>query len=187
MLLSQLIGKEIAVGNIPRGSVKGVGISLKTHDVKYLLCAGTTPSRALFAIPVNSVTSFGERLLLPRLRPTFPKHCACLFLHLPVYSYYGEHLGNLQEVTLHSFIATTLRTDKGFTLPISAVTACSDAILLKREQLFPLGQRVPAPILSTVSGKKEGVVTKPVLHAAIKQNALIKLTLSLPPFSIETL
>ena len=187
MLLSQLIGKEIAVGNIPRGTVKGVGVSLKTHAVKYLLCAGNTPSRALFAIPINSVTSFSERLLLPRLRPVFPKHCACLFLHLPVYSYYGEHLGHLQDLSISNFTATTLRTDKGFALPISAVTACSDAILLKKEQPFPLGQRVPAPILSSVSGKREGVVTKPVLRAAIQQNALIKLTLSLSPFSIEAL
>lgn len=185
MLLSQLIGKEIVVGNTPRGSVKGVGISLKTHAVKYLLCAGTNPSRALFAIPINSVTSFGEHLLLPRLRPVFPKHCACLFFNLPIYSCYGEHLGHLQEVTINHFTATTLHTDKGIILPISAVNACSDAILLKREQPFPLGQRVPAPILSTVSGKREGVVTKPVLRAAIQQNALIKLTLSLPPFSIE--
>ena len=34
MLLSQLVGKEIAVGNTPRGVVKGVGVSPKTHEVK---------------------------------------------------------------------------------------------------------------------------------------------------------
>ena len=184
MLLSQLVGKEIAVGNTPRGVVKGVGVSLKTHEVKYLLCAGESASRALFAIPITAIEDLGEKITLPRLRPAFPKHCACLFLNLPIYSYLGEHLGNLQDLALRNFIATTIYSSKGATLPITAVSACSDAILLKKEPLYPLGQRIPAPILSLLSGKTDGVVTKPVLRAAIKKNALIKLTLSLPPFSI---
>lgn len=187
MFLSQLVGKEIAVGKNPRGIVKGVGVSLKTHNVKYLLCAGENASRSLFAIPVSAVESLGERILLPRLRPVLPKYCACLFLNLPVYSYEGENLGLLQDLTINSFIATTLLTDKGITLPISAVTACSDAVLLKKEQPYPLGQRIPAPTLFRITGKMEGVVTRPILRTAIEEKSLIRLTLSLPPFSVHNL
>ena len=144
MFLSELTNKEIFVGKNPRGIVKGVAISLKTHEVKYLLCANAKTSRAIFAVPIRAVVSVDERIYLSRLRPVLPKHCACIFLQLPVYSFEGEHLGALQELSLQSFVATTLFTDKNISFPVSAILACSDAVLLKKEQPYPLGQRIPA-------------------------------------------
>lgn len=185
MFLSQLVDKEIIVRKSPRGIVKGVGISLKTHKIKYLLCAESTASRAIFAISINTVIEFGEHIVLQSLRPVLAKHCACIFLQLPVYSFEGEYLGALEDVTMNDFIATTLRTDQNVTIPINDVAACSDALLLKKEQPYPIGQRIPAPFLSTITDKSDGVITRPILRAAIEKNTLIKLTLSLPPFSLE--
>lgn len=185
MFLSELTNKEIFVGKNPRGIVKGVAVSLKTHEVKYLLCANAKTSRAIFAIPLRAVVSVGECVQLSRLRPVLPKHCACIFLHLPVYSFEGEHLGSLQELSLQSFVATTLLTDKKVSFPVSAVLACSDALLLKKEQPYPLGQRIPAPFLPLLTEKEDGLVTKPILRTAAQKNSLVKLTLALPPFSIE--
>ena len=187
MLLSAFIDKEIFIGKTPRGIIKGVGVSLKSYAIKYLLCASPNAPRAIFAVPVNAIEEIGENVRLSRLRPVFPKRCACIFLRLPVYSSEGAYLGSLQDLTIKNFVATTLFTDKNVIFPISAVSGCTDAILLKKEQPYPLGQRIPTPFLSVVTEKTEGVVTKPVLRAAIKKNALIKLTLSLPPFSIDSL
>ncbi|MBO5277801.1 MAG: hypothetical protein J6K86_05315 [Clostridia bacterium] len=187
MFLSELTNKEIFVGKNPRGIVKGVAISLKTHEVKYLLCANAKTSRAIFAVPIRAVVSVDERIYLSRLRPVLPKHCACVFLQLPVYSFEGEHLGALQELSLQSFVATTLFTDKNISFPVSAILACSDAVLLKKEQPYPLGQRIPAPFLPLLTEKEDGVVTKPILRVAAQKNSLVKLTLALPPFSIGKL
>lgn len=187
MFLSQLAEKEIFVGNTPRAIIKGVGVSLKTYKIKYLLCAETTASRALFALSINGITSFNMPILLPRLRPVLAKHCACVFLGLPVYSFDGEYLGNIQDLAIDNQAATLLYTDKEITLPISSVAACSDALLLKKEQPYPLGQRIPAPFVPALSEKYGGIVTKPVLRAALEKNSLIKLTLSLPPFDLNSL
>jgi hypothetical protein len=185
MFLSELINKEIFVEKKPRGFIKGAAISLKTYEVKYLLCANTKNDRATFAVSLHAVESVSECVQLTHLRPVLPKHCACIFLHLPVYSFEGAYLGALQDISLKSFVATTFLTDKNISLPCCAIWACSDAVLLKKEQSYPLGQRIPAPFLSVVTTKAAGFVTKPVLRAAMQRNSLIKLTLSLPPFSIE--
>ena len=183
MLLSELIEKQIIVQKQPRGVVKGVGISLKTHAVIYLLCAESAASRPLFALSANAVSDFDESIVLPRLRPLLPKQCACIFLGLPVYSYEGAFLGNVTDLAMQNLTASTLFTDQNAAIPIACVAACSDALLLKKEQAYPLGQRVPAPMLSSVSEKTGDVVTKPILRAAIEKKSLIKLTLALPPFS----
>ena len=187
MFLSQLIEKEIRVGNTVRGVVKGVGISLKSYEVKYLLCAGLSATRPSFAISIRSVTDRGDYLSIPRLRPLLPKYCACIFFNLPIYSFEGEYLGELNDLTINNFVATSLSTNKDTTFPISSIAACTDAILLKKEQPYPIGQRIPAPLLPQVTNKADGVVTKPILRAAIQKSSLIKLTLSLPPFFIESI
>ena len=38
-----------------------------------------------------------------------------------------------------------------------------------------------------ITEKTDGVVTRPILRAAMQKSALIKLTLSLPPFYIDKL
>jgi hypothetical protein len=160
-----------------------VGISLKTHAVKYLLCANQPSARAQFALPVSAVVSIDESVALSRMRPVLPKNCACLFIGLPVYAYDGAYLGKITELEIKNFIATIFYTDTGFDFPVSVIAACSDAVLLKKEQVYPLGQRIPAPFLSKISSKADGVITKPILRLAIQQSSLVKLTLSLPPFS----
>ena len=185
MFLTQLVNKEIWAGEMPRGVCQGIGISLKTQAVKYLLCSSSPTSRAQFALPVSAIKYVGDRIILSRLRPVFPKSCACLFLHLPVYAYDGAFIGEVEDVEIEEFVASTLFTSGGEGYPVNAISACSDAVLLKKELPFPLGQRIPAPVLSRLTGKTEGLVTRPLLRAAIQKNALVKLTLSLPPFDLD--
>ncbi len=185
MKLTDLINKEIVVGKSVKGYCRGVAISLKSYAVKYLLCASAPYSEADFALSVGSVKEIGEQIVLSSLRPLLPKNSAKIFIHRPVYSADGVYLGKITDLTLRDFTATHLFTDQKERYPVSAVVASQDALLLKREQPFPLGHRIPAPVLSLFTDKKDGLVTKPVLRTAIGQGALLKLTLALPPFQAE--
>lgn len=184
MLLSDLIGKPVVVAATARGVCLGVGISLKNYAVKYLLCS-SAPNRDKvdFCVNVSAVEKIGDALFLHRLRPVFPKNCAQITKNLPVFSYDGSFLGSLLDLEIQNFTTTRLITSKKV-FPITALAACSDAVILRKEQPFPLGQRVPAPLVSSFSDKKEQLVTKPLLRAAIEKRALVKLTLSLPPFNV---
>ncbi len=183
MFLKDFTGKEIIVGKTSKGICRGVGISLKTHDVKYLLCASLSSGNADFCISASSVQMVGEQIALSHLRPLCPKNCAKVFVGSPVYSFDGVYLGKIRDLAMQGFTATRLFTDRNTVYPITAVTASQDAILLKRGQPFPLGQRIPAPLLSHFGDKKDGVITKPVLRSAIGQGRLIRLTLALSPFA----
>lgn len=187
MYLSEFENKTLILRSAPRGVCRGVGVSLKTFSVKYLLCASlSNPTKdADFCLPLEAVESIDECISLSRLRPVFPKSCARLFLGLPVFSQDGVYLGKLTNVQFEGFIATKLFTDQNDFYPISSVIACSDAVILRKNVPFPLGQSVPAPVLSKINGKKDGLVTKPLLRAAIQKGALVALTLSLPPFSLQ--
>ena len=187
MLLSQLVQKPIVVDGNVRGVCLGVGISLKTYAVKYLLCS-SSPARSKtdFCVNLSAVTKIDEAVFLHRLRPVFPKNCAQITMRLPIFSFNGGALGFLQDLEMQNF--TVLRffsENKAF--PISAVAACSDAVILRKEQPYPLGQRVPAPFLLYFKDVARPIVTKSVLSTAIRERALIKLTLSLPPFSLNFL
>ena len=185
MKLSDLYAKNIYVGKTLRGACRGVALSLKSYAVKYLLCASaSTQSSADFAVNISAVQEIKESISLHRLRPVYPKSCAKLSLGAPVYSFEGGYLGELEDLEMRDFIATRLFTSQGEVYPITAVYACSDAIILRKEQPFPIGQRIPAPILPLFSNKTEAVVTKPILRAAMQKRALIKLTLALPPFNL---
>ncbi len=183
MFLSDITNKTLSLNKTPRGVVKGVGISLKTYAVKHLLCGNSQSARTHFALPVSAIESIEESIVLSRMRPVLSKNSACLFIGLPVYAYDGAYLGKITELEMKNFIATVFYTDAGLDFPVSVIAACSDAVLLKKEQPYPLGQRIPAPFLSILLGKKDGVVTKPVLRSAMQKSSLVKLTLSLPPFS----
>ena len=185
MFLSHLVNKEIYTGKTPRGVCLGVGISLKNQAVKYLLCANAPNARAQFAVPVSAVERVAETIQLSRLRPVLPKNCVCLFPDIPIYAYDGTFLGNVVDLEMTEFVATVLYTDGNEDFPASAIAACADAVLLKKEQPYPLGQRIPAPFLPLFTDKADGVVSKPLLRSAIRKNTLIKLTLSLPPFSLD--
>jgi sporulation protein YlmC with PRC-barrel domain len=186
MKLSDLCEKSIYTNKAFQGICRGVGLSLKSHAVRYLLCASTpTQMGTDFSVGVNAVTEVNERILLSRLRPASPKGCAKIAIGLPVYSFEGGFLGMVTDLDLFDFTATTLYTDRGDSFPITSIFACSDAVILRKEQPYPLGQRIPAPLLSLVTDKSDGVVTKPILRTAIEKGSLVKLTLALPPFSFD--
>lgn len=182
MFLSELQNKPILAGNRQRGICLGIGISLKNQAVKYLLCSSNVAlSNATdFSVNVSAVEDVNEHIVLSRVRPVFPKNCAKLFIGLPVYAFDGAFLGNLKDVELNGFTATRLFTDSTW-YPATAVCACSDAIILRKEQPFPIGQRIPAPTLFHFSSNAS-LVTKPLLKEALKEGKLIAFTLSLSPF-----
>ena len=188
MLLSDLTQKPVYVGKTFRGVCLGVAVSLKTYAVKYLLCSSNpkpNSSHADFAVAVSSVLEISDTILLSKLRSAVPRACAKFFLYRPVFSDEGAYLGNISDLELRDFIATQFFTDRGESLPITAIAACSDAVILKKEQPYPLGQRIPAPVIALFTDKPDAVVTKPVLRSAIANCRLLKLTLSLPPFSLD--
>ncbi len=185
MQLKALVNKEILVGKNVKGYCRGVAISLKSHAVKYLLCAAAPYAEVDFALSTAYVEEVGEQIRLSCLRPVLPKNCAKIFISRPVYSADGVYLGNIADLQLQDFTATYLYTDQNERYPVSAIVAGQDALLLKREQPFPLGNRIPAPLLSLFTDKKDGLITKPVLRAAIGQGTLLRLTLSLSPFEAQ--
>ena len=186
MFLSQLIGKQITSGKSIKGVCKGVGISLKNYAIKYLLCASSTSqnSSSDFAVNFGSVSHVENCIILPSLRTVAPKNCIKLFLGLPVFSCDGNFVGNLQDVEVINGVFTRFFVNEN-TYPITAIAACGDAIILKKEQPYPLGQRISAPCLCHIFDKNP-IVTKPVLRTAIANGKLIKLTLSLSPFFMQT-
>ena len=187
MKLSNLHEKSVYVGKTLRGVCRGVALSLKSQAVKYLLCASTlTQTSTDFSVGVSAVTEIGESIRLSRLRPAYPKNCAKISIGLPVYSFEGGYLGVVEDLELRNFVATRLFTDRGDVFPITSLFACSDAVILRKEQPYPLGQRIPSPILPILTDKTEALVTKPLLKTALQKGALVKLTLSLPPFNLET-
>lgn len=187
MKLSQLSEKHIYVNKTFKGVCRGIAISLKSHTVRYLLCASTpTQSITDYAVGIGAVSEISDAITLSRLRPACPKGCAKIAIGLPVYSFEGGYLGTVTDVDIRDFVATKLYTDRGESFPILSVFACSDAVILRKEQPFPLGQRIPAPLLSVVTTKSDGVVTKPLLRVAASKGMLIRLTLALPPFQVES-
>ena len=187
MKLSDITEKNLYVSKNHRGVCKGVAISLKSHAIKYLLCSSTaTQSVPDFSVSTSAIAELRESITLSRLRPAYPKNCAKISIGLPIYSFEGGFLGTVEDLHIKDFVATRLFTSRGETYPVTSIVACSDAVILRKEQPYPLGQRIPAPILPILTDKTESVVTKPILRTACAKGALIKLTLSLPPFSINT-
>lgn len=184
MLLSSLHGKPIVVAATTRGVCLGVGISLKTYAVKYLLCSSSPDRDKIdFCVNASAIEKNTDALFLRRLRPVFPKNCAQITKNLPVFSYDGSFLGSLRDMEMQNFAAIRLITEKK-SFPITSLAACSDAVILRKEQPFPLGQRVPAPFVSDFGNKSQPLVTRSLLRAAIEKKSLVKLTLSLPPFHV---
>ncbi len=188
MLLSQLFQKRIYTGETPRGVIVGVDFSMKNYTIKHLLCSAQerSPNQRQspdFAVNVSSVTAVSDKISLARIRPALPKTQAKLFPELPVYSHDGVFLGKLKDGEMDGFTLVQLFTDLGSAFPPSSIAVCRDAIFLRKQLPYPLGQRVPSPLLSKLQ-TEETLITKPLLRRALQQGALIKLTLSLPPFAL---
>ena len=186
MLLSELLGKPIFIANSSRGICLGIGISLKNGNVKYLLCASSPSlSRPDYCLNFNAVTQIDNAIHFPRLRPVLPKNCAQLTANLPVFTHNGSTAGKLLDVEIRQLSATRFKTDFGIIHPVSAIAACADAILLRKPAPYPIGQAIPIAGLPFLADKTAHTVTKPVLRAAIEKKSLVKLTLSLSPFSLD--
>ena len=188
MLLSQLFFKTITTDETTRGKVVGIGFSLKSGKIKHLLCSTQSQPqidlpRTDFAVNTSAITAVADKISLSRIRPIIPKTKTALFPHLPVYSQNGIFLGNLSDGKIKDFVLVQLCTDKNYAFPTSSIAVCHDAIFLRKEKPYPLGQRIPSPMLSQLQGEKTSV-TKPLLQRALRQGTLVKLTLSLPPFAL---
>ncbi len=183
MLLSDISDKNIYVNKQQKGVCRGIGISLKTQLVKYLLCSSTANTPNYYAdmpIGISAVKEFFPHILLKSGRISHPKSCGKLFIGLPVFFFDGTFLGNVVDVEIENLIATKILTNQGNYYSVSCITACSDAVILKKEQPFPIGQRIPAPLIPIYANTP--IVTKSVLKEAVKCGTLIKLTLALSPF-----
>ena len=184
MLLTNYVPKSIFVGNEERGVCLGIGFSLKTQTVKCLLCAPLGQKIPTYAVSISAVKSATERLTLHRLRAVLPTNCARLTIGMPIYAHDGGYLGKLMDAELQNNLLLQLFTDQNQRFLATSILACNDAIILRKTQPYPLGQRVPAPLLLNICSKTDGLVTRPLLRSAIEKGALIKLTLSLPPFHV---
>ena len=182
MFLIDIIGKNILVDGRARGVCLGLGVSLKTRLVKYLLCAENNRQKPDFAVNFSSVSKIDEAITLPRLRATLPKNCARIFIGLPIYSQEGGFLGSLADGQLQDGKLSFLITDRNESFSSVAITACNDAILL-RKLPYPLGVKIPTALAKE---KTDTIVTKSVLRAEIASGSLVKFTLSLPPFEMHT-
>lgn len=182
MKLSNLIGKSVYAGSKRRGVCEGVGVSLKSGTVKYLFCSATS-GRTEFCVNVSAIEEIDDEIYLSRLRPVFPKSAVKILSGLPVYTSEGVFLGNVTDMEMDSFVALHLETDKGKRFSMTHITACTDAILLRKKPPYPIGQRIPAPILSDILQGSDIFVSRSSLREAIEKGALIKLTLSLAPFA----
>ncbi len=187
MLLSNLIDKKIVSGKNTRGVCKGVAISLKTYRVKYLLCASSTANgnSVDFAVNVSAISAISDGIFLSSLRPVYPKNCTRFFLGLPAFNTEGVFLGTIDDMDMEDFLLREIFIGKNTYVP-TAISACNDAVIFKKQPPYPLGQRVPAPLLLQFCNKNEWLVTKSVLRTAMEKGKLLTLTLSLPPFSLST-
>ena len=178
MLLSSLVGKRIFTNATQRGVCVGIGVSLKTYVVKYLLCSNETEynrPRCDFALPFSCIESVDEfSIHANKTRAVLPKTCAQFFLQKPVFSFDGRFLGKLTDVCLSlkengNFIAASLQTDDNQTVLASSIYSVLDAIILRKNRAYPLGQRRPAHVLSLLGKEEQSIVTKSVLQRAIEK------------------
>ncbi|MBE5744676.1 MAG: hypothetical protein E7355_00915 [Clostridiales bacterium] len=95
---------------------------------------------------------------------------------MPIYNASGDFLGTLKDVEFQNQTAIRLITDSDISHPFTEVGALSDAIILRKAQPYPLGQIIP---------HKNVLITRKILRGAVEKQSLIKLTLSLPPFSMR--
>lgn len=186
MKLSSLYGKSIYTDKNLQGVCRGVAISLKSYAVRYLLCASTpTQHNTDFSVSFSAVAEIGEIIRLSHLRTANPRGYAKIMVGLPVYAFDGGFLGTVTDLDICGFTATTLYTNRGERFPITSIAACSDAVILRKEQPYPIGQHLPTPSFFGITTKNSGIVTKQILRTAIEKKSLIALTLSLPPFEVE--
>lgn len=184
MFLTSIIHKRIIVNNTPRGICVGVGISKKDGTIKQLICVELDNRATHFHVPFSLVTFIKEDAVhLQKLRAVTPAKCAVLTLNKPVYTNRGDSLGLLQNAEWINGQLAVLSIN-GKSIPYSSICAVSDAILVRQNPTFPLGQRIPVSHLNEFQLDKN-IVTKSVLKRSLARRSLIRLTLSLSPFNVR--
>ena len=172
MLLSSLLKKNIFAAQKQKGFCVGVGISQKDYSIKYLFCSQRQTGKTEFAVKFSSLTPTPESLQCSRLIPVVPKACTRIFLPRPLYNEKGELLGQIVDGIIEKYRLTSLIVDNGEKLPLCFIAAYADCVIVKKR----------TSSLSPDCTQAFGVITKSALKTAIKNDCLIKLTLSLPPF-----
>lgn len=192
MYVSTLVGKRVFSRSAERGVCVGVGVSLKTFVVKYLFYQPLHErANVLFALPFARVCAAdGLCLQADGVRALSPKGCAPFRLRLPVFTAEGVAVGQVADLSITEgqdgeYRAEFMVLDGGKTIAADEIAVYADAVLLKKSRPYPLGQRIPAPILSLFSDKNQPFVSKAALRRAVERNDLIKFTLSLPPFHAQ--
>lgn len=191
MLLSEIVGKNVYSGKALRGICRGVCLSLKSRAVKYLLCSSEPKNDYTeFSVSVGCINAVEDSVILKRLRTAIPKNCVRFFTGRPVYSEEGAYLGITSDLIMENFTATKIITDTGKIYSAAAISALGDAVILKREPLFPLGMRVNTDIPANTEIIREGtIVNRGTLKTAIAAGNLIRLTVNLlpAPYSLKAL
>ncbi len=188
MFLTQIIDLPVRVSNVTRGKVKNACFSLKTGELKYLICAPTDEqTQADFTVTFSSVVSLEDDVTLKRLTPVIAKNCVSLPLFSPVYDEQAKLLGELTDAKIENGVVTELIIDYDKRYPAHLLLASKDVVILRKKPPYPIGQRVPAPVLLRFQQQKTPQssadrVTKAFLKATIKKGELIKTTLALAPF-----
>lgn len=184
MLLSELAGKPVFSSNKLRGVCRGVGLSVKSRAVRYLVCSAPSPSDYTeFFLPVASVADYDEEgVYVKKFRAAAPQNCARFFCGKPVYADTGAYLGITADLEMRDFFALRFFTDSGKSYPAVSIAALLDAVIVKKPPVFPIGQTLPDAFAPSFLEKKDLAVTKSALKSAIREGVLIKLTLSLPLF-----
>ena len=187
MLLTNLIGKPVRKQNVTYGNVTGVCVSLKSRAIRYLLCISREKPRSEFAVGISAVAEMDDDVTLTRLKPLLPQNSVKLTLNRPIYDETGKYLGFIQDAELENGYLRAVYANDNKRYPATRVLALDDAVILKKTEPYPLGQRIPTPAVCPLSDEfskteKGGLVTRSVLKTAVKNGALIRFTLALPPF-----
>jgi sporulation protein YlmC with PRC-barrel domain len=188
MFLSQIIGKPVRKQNATYGNVTGICISLKSRALRYLVCVSNRDVKTEFAVSFSSVLEIDDEIVLSRLKPLLPQNCVKLTLNRPIYDEKGKYLGFLKDAEFENGYLISLLANDGKKYAATRILAVNDVVILRKNQPYPLGQRIPAMDVSIFNGnkpttEKSGLITRSTLKNAIKNRSLIRFTLSLPPFS----
>lgn len=184
MLLTEFIGTPVFVGEKQRGIIQGVFLSPKSKAVKYLLCSLQTSAHPPITISVSAIEHIDNSgLFLKQMRSTLPKNALLFKKDCPVYNENGVYLGSACNLELFNLTATAIFTENTV-FPATSILAVGDAVLLRPDEPYPIGQRIPAPARSLFFDLPQSslLVNRSLLKTAVKNGTLIEFTLSLPPF-----
>ncbi len=165
MFLHELEGKNIFTAKKICGICKGIGVRVKSGQIKYLFCEN---AQSLFFLPVSTVKDVKEGgIVCKRFTPVFPQNAGIITLQKPVYSTEGKSLGAIKDVEWSKWSLLRIFTEGKTYSPLS-LFAVDDAVIVKKKPPFPLGETL----------KNENVVTRATLKKSIAEGKLIRLTLS---------